>query len=188
MHRAAATIKRSPRQAPGGAVARPDSSAIETPRIVMSTPTAFRAVSGSLPSAAPTTIVSKGNVESASAPRAAVVKISDALNRMGNAAKNNSPRPATAGQSRGGGQLRARNKASGSRSRKPRPKRNEPIANGSMVSTRNRVAPIEVPPSALDNIAANTPQASPISFDPLVALAQARESEVIKKWNIIDGS
>ncbi|MGY3482922.1 hypothetical protein ACVW1C_000805 [Bradyrhizobium sp. USDA 4011] len=167
MHSAAATISRSPRQAPGGAVARPESSTIKTPRMVTSTPVVFRAVSGSAPSAAPTSMVSSGSVESASAPRAAVVKISEALNRTGNAAKNKKPRPATPSQSRRGGQLPRCNSASGSSSRTPMPKRKAPIASGSMAPTRNRVAPIEIPPSALDATAANTPQISPIPLRPL---------------------
>jgi hypothetical protein len=41
----------------------PDSSAITTPRIAMTTPSDFRTVSASLPSAAPATMVSSGRVE-----------------------------------------------------------------------------------------------------------------------------
>src|SRR3954454_4806696 len=103
MHSAAATIRRSPRQAPGGAEARPDSSASATPSVAVTTPIDLRAVRASLPSSAPTTIVSSGSVDKASAPRAAVVKISDALNRIGNTAKYNTPNPATPDQSQRGG-------------------------------------------------------------------------------------
>src|SRR4029078_4731305 len=99
MQRAAPTIKRSPRQAPGGAEVSPDSSAMATPNIAIITPADLRAVSASLPSAAPTTIVSSGRVDSASAPRAAVVDISEALNKIGSRPKESTPNPATAGQS-----------------------------------------------------------------------------------------
>ena len=74
MQSAAPTISRSPRQAPGGAEVRPDSSAMATPSIAITTPSDLRAVSASLPSTAPTSIVSSGSVDSASAPRAAVVE------------------------------------------------------------------------------------------------------------------
>ena len=93
MQRAAATIRRSPRQAPGGAAARPDKRAKATPSVATTTPIDLRNVRASLPIAAPTTIVSSGSVDNASAPRAAVVKISDALNRIGNRAKYSTPSP-----------------------------------------------------------------------------------------------
>ena len=48
------------------------------------------------------------------------------------------------------------------------PKRNEPIASGSMASARNRVAPIDVPPSALDSTAAKTPHTSIIDHLPFI--------------------
>jgi uncharacterized membrane protein YjjB (DUF3815 family) len=67
-----------------GAVARSVSKAMDTPRIATRTPAVFRKVNGSLPSAAPTTMVSRGNVDNAREPRAAVVKIRDALKRIGN--------------------------------------------------------------------------------------------------------
>src|SRR5262245_47301516 len=130
MQSAAATINRSPRQAPGGAEAKCDSSASATPSVAITTPIDLRIVSASLPSAAPATIVSKGNVDSASAPRAAVVKISDALNRIGNSAKYNTPSPATPGQFDRGGHLSPCNRATGNSSRKPMPNRNDPIASG----------------------------------------------------------
>ena len=63
----------SPRQAPGGASARPVASATVVPRIAMQTPMVFRQVSASMPRSAPTTMVCSGKVESASAARAAVV-------------------------------------------------------------------------------------------------------------------
>ena len=73
MHSTAPVMISSPRQAPGGASARPDASAANTPSMAMSTPENFRAVSGSMPSSAPTTIVCNGKVESARLARAAVV-------------------------------------------------------------------------------------------------------------------
>src|SRR6185312_6333247 len=136
MQSAAATIKRSPRQAPAGAEESPDSSASATPPIAISTPTLLRAANASLPSAAPTSIVSSGKVDSASEPRAAVVKISDALNRIGNSAKYKTPSPATPGQSWRRGQASPFHQASGSRNRNPMPKRNEPMASGSTAFTR----------------------------------------------------
>ena len=45
-----------------------------TPSIAITTPSDLRAVSASLPSTAPTSMVSSGSVDSASAPRAAVVE------------------------------------------------------------------------------------------------------------------
>src|ERR1700742_4023347 len=103
MQNAAHTINASPRHAPAGAEARLESSATATPVVAMKTPAVLRMVSGSTPSAAPTIMVNNGNVDSASAPRAAVVKISEALNRIGNRPKNNRPRPAAAAQSFRGG-------------------------------------------------------------------------------------
>src|SRR4051812_34311005 len=127
MQRAAPTIKRSPRQAPGGAEVRPDTSAMATPVIATTTPSDLRVVSASLPSTLPTTIVNNGSVDKASAPRAAVVKIRDALNSSGNTAKNNTPKAATASQSRRAGQRTPCNSATGSSSTKPMPNRNEPM-------------------------------------------------------------
>src|ERR1700733_14382662 len=98
MQSAAATIRRSPRQAPAGAPDNPDSNASATPPIAISTPANLRGVSASLPSAAPTSMVNNGSVDSASEPRAAVVKINDALNRIGNRAKYSTPSPAVPGQ------------------------------------------------------------------------------------------
>jgi hypothetical protein len=46
---------------------------MDTPDIATRTPAVLRAVNGSLPSAAPTTMVTKCSIDSASAPRAAVV-------------------------------------------------------------------------------------------------------------------
>jgi hypothetical protein len=96
----------------------------------------LRAVRASLPSSAPTTIVSSGSVDKASAPRAAVVKISDALNRIGNRAKYSTPNPATPDQSRRGGHRPPCRSAAGNNSRNPMPNRNEPIASGSIAFTR----------------------------------------------------
>jgi hypothetical protein len=73
MHTAPPTMARSPRQAPGGAPARPAASAAATPPTAISTPALLRQVSGSMPSAAAATMVSSGRVESASEARAAVV-------------------------------------------------------------------------------------------------------------------
>ena len=72
-------IRRSPRQAPAGALASPDSNATATPAIAISTPKVLRAVIASEPNSAPTTIVISGSVESASVPRAAVVWLSEIL-------------------------------------------------------------------------------------------------------------
>ncbi|CAM5180028.1 hypothetical protein CDEF62S_04356 [Castellaniella defragrans] len=136
MHSAAAIISRSPRQAPAGADDNPDSRANATPSMATSTPVVLRRVRGSPPVAAPTIRVSNGSVDSARAPRAAVVKISEALKRMGNIAKNNTPRPAIAGQSLRDGSRAPCRSASGSRNAKPMPNRSAPVANGSMVATR----------------------------------------------------
>src|ERR1044072_3043112 len=92
MHSAADIIRRSPRQAAGGAEVRSVSSATATPSVAITTPIDLRQVRASAPSAAPITSDSSGSVDSASAPRAAVVKISEALNRIGNTAKNRMPR------------------------------------------------------------------------------------------------
>ena len=73
MHSVAAAMIRSPRQAPAGACASPDASAMPTPPIASSTPEVLRALSASMPSAAPATMVISGRVESASVPRATVV-------------------------------------------------------------------------------------------------------------------
>ena len=86
--------------------------------------------------AAPTTIVSNCSVERASAPRAAVVKISEALNRIGNRAKNRRPRQAIPGQSRHAGQFPRCRTVTGSNSKKPMPNRKEPIASGSIAPAR----------------------------------------------------
>jgi len=64
---------RSPRQAPAGASASPDASAAATPSMAMRTPTVLRALSASMPSTAPTTMVISGKVDSARVPRATVV-------------------------------------------------------------------------------------------------------------------
>ena len=79
MHRVAAAMMRSPRQAPAGACVSPEASATATPSIATSTPVVLRAVSGSMPSTAPATIVISGSVDSASVPRATVVKPSATL-------------------------------------------------------------------------------------------------------------
>ena len=92
MHSAPPTMTRSPRQAPGGAWATPVASATATPPIAISTPAVLRPVSGSTPSAAATTMVRSGKVDSASVPRAAVVYVSDTLKRTKNTAKNRRPR------------------------------------------------------------------------------------------------
>ena len=76
----------------GGRRGKAGQQAIDTPDIATSTPVVFRAVSGSLPSAAPTTIVSSGNVDNASAPRAAVGEDQRRVEQNGNTAKNNRPR------------------------------------------------------------------------------------------------
>ena len=68
MQRAPATMTRSPRQAPAGACATPAASATATPLMAIRTPAVLRAVSRSMPSAAATTMVRSGRVESASAP------------------------------------------------------------------------------------------------------------------------
>ncbi|MGY4505960.1 hypothetical protein ACVWYH_009917 [Bradyrhizobium sp. GM24.11] len=136
MHSAAAIIRRSPRQAPDGAELRSERSATATPSVATTTPIDLRQLRASLPSAAPITSVNSGSVDSASAPRAAVVKISDALNRIGNSAKNRMPSPIAATQSPRPGQRSPRSNVSGSSRRKPIPNRNEPIASGSMLPTR----------------------------------------------------
>src|SRR5262249_38992047 len=59
---------RSPRQAPAGASARPLTRATAAPAMAMTTPTLLRRSSASTPSAAPTSMVIKGKVESASEP------------------------------------------------------------------------------------------------------------------------
>ncbi len=73
MHRVAAAMIRSPRQAPAGACASPEASATATPSIATSTPAVFLALSASMPSTAPASMVISGRVESASVPRATVV-------------------------------------------------------------------------------------------------------------------
>jgi hypothetical protein len=73
MQNAPATIKRSPRQAPGGAPARPAANAAATPAMAIRTPALLRHVSGSMRKPAATSMVSSGKVESASEARAAVV-------------------------------------------------------------------------------------------------------------------
>src|ERR1700709_470751 len=163
MQKAAHTINASPRHAPAGAEARLESSATATPIVAMKTPAVLRNVSGSTPRAAPTIIVNNGNVDSASAPRAAAGKISDALKRIGTRQKNNRPRPPAAAQSFRAGHFPRWISAIGNRKIKPRPNRNAPIASGSTASRIKRVAPIDVPPSPLDSIAASTPQTSPIA-------------------------
>ena len=65
----------------------PTAARSATPSVAITTPSDLRAVSASLPSAAPTSMVSSGSVDSASAPRAAVVKIREALNSSGNSGK-----------------------------------------------------------------------------------------------------
>ena len=107
-----------------------------TPSVAITTPSDLRAVRASLPSAAPTTIVSRGRVDKASAPRAAVVKIREALNRIGNRAKYSTPNPATPGQSWRGHSTPPCKSATGNNSRKPMPNRKDPIARGSIAFTR----------------------------------------------------
>ncbi len=136
MHSAAAIIRRSPRQAPDGAEVRSESSATATPNVAITTPIDLRQLRASAPSAAPITSDNSGSVDKASAPRAAVVKISDALNRIGNSAKNRMPSPVAAAQSPRPGQRSPRSSVRGNSSRKPMPNRNEPIASGSRLPTR----------------------------------------------------
>ena len=73
MHSTAPVMISSPRHAPAGAADRPEESAASTPHMATSTPAVLRAVSGSMPSSAPTTMVCSGKVESARLARAAVV-------------------------------------------------------------------------------------------------------------------
>src|SRR4051812_28701743 len=188
MQKAAPTIKASPRHAPVGADARLVSSATATPDVAIRTPAVLRRVNGSTPSAAATTIVSNGKVDSASAPRAAVVKISDALNRIGNRPKNSRPRPATAAQSLRAGHLPPCSSATGNRKMKPRPNRNAPIASGSTACRTKRVAPIELPPSPLDSTADRTPQISPIAILPLCRCGKISDGAIITEWNLYDSS
>src|SRR3954466_14371590 len=56
MHSTAPAMISSPRQAPGGAEARPEASAAATPAVAMATPSALRAPSRSRPSRAPTSM------------------------------------------------------------------------------------------------------------------------------------
>jgi len=81
-------------------------------------------------------MVSNGSVDKASAPRAAVVKINEALNSSGNTAKKSMPKPATASQSRRAGQRLPCSSATGNSKTKPIPNRNEPMASGSIAFTR----------------------------------------------------
>ena len=73
MHSTAPVMISSPRQAPAGADAKPDASAAKTPSMAIATPADLRAVSGSMPSRAATSMVCSGKVESARLARAAVV-------------------------------------------------------------------------------------------------------------------
>ena len=75
MQMVAAAMMRSPRQAPSGASARPAESASAAPATAISTPRVLRRVSASRPNSAATIIVVSGSTDSASEPRAAVVKL-----------------------------------------------------------------------------------------------------------------
>src|SRR5215472_8358971 len=148
---------RSPRQAPAGAFARPVTSATAAPAMAMITPTLLRISSASTPSAAPTSMVINGKVESASEPRAAVVWRNARLNSTMKNAKYMTPSAATASQSRPRGHLIRSASAIGSNSRNPTPNRNTPSVTGSLVPIANRVVPPATPPKALDATAASTP-------------------------------
>ena len=160
MHSAAPIIKTSPIHAAAGACLRPESKATATPATAKSTPHVLRRVMVSEPSIAPATIVRRGSVDKASAPRDAVVNLSEALNSAGNSAKKSIPRPTVAGQSVRGGHFALRAVANGASNRKPKPNRSDPSASGSIAAATNRVAPTAAPPSALDAIAAKTPKIS----------------------------
>ncbi len=73
MHSTAPIMMASPRQAPGGAEPSPVASAVNTPSMAVATPSVLRAVSGSMPSSAPTDMVCSGKVDSARLARAALV-------------------------------------------------------------------------------------------------------------------
>ena len=73
MHSTAPVMISSPRHAPAGAADKPEARAANTPNMAMSTPAVLRAVSGSMPSRAPTSMVCSGKVDSARLARAAVV-------------------------------------------------------------------------------------------------------------------
>jgi hypothetical protein len=75
MHSVATSMTSSPRQAPSGALPRPEASASATPPSAITTPALLRRLSRSAPTAAATSMVVIGIVESASAPRAAVVRL-----------------------------------------------------------------------------------------------------------------
>ncbi len=104
--------------------------------MAINTPADLRRVSRSTPNSAAISMVSSGSVDSASAPRAAVVWISEALNSTGKSAKNNRPSAATAGQSRAPGQRSRRSSATGSSSATPIPKRKAPSVSGSVSPIR----------------------------------------------------
>src|SRR5215472_4344525 len=148
---------RSPRQAPAGAFARPVTSATAAPAMAMITPTLLRISSASTPSAAPTSMVINGKVESASEPRAAVVWRNARLNSTMKNAKYMTPSAATPSQSRPRGHLIRSANAIGSSSRNPTPNRNTPSVSGSLEPIANRVVPPATPPNALEAIAASTP-------------------------------
>jgi hypothetical protein len=73
MHNTAPVMINSPRQAPAGAADRPEARAEKTPSMAIATPADLRAVSGSMPSRAATSMVCSGKVDSARLARAAVV-------------------------------------------------------------------------------------------------------------------
>src|SRR5688572_19951205 len=75
------------------------------------------------------------------------------------------PSAATANQSRPFGHFTRRASASGSRRRKPSPKRNTASVTGSLAPSAKRVTAAAIPPNALDATAASTPACSIVPLD-----------------------
>src|SRR3954466_16283662 len=98
MQAAPPSMRASPRQAPGGDTDRLAAKAITTPPMANTRPTLLRKVRGSIRRRSATSIVIRGVVESARAPRAARLEIRVALNRTGKGRKKSRPRPIPAGQ------------------------------------------------------------------------------------------